>query len=754
MSDKVVGRSKEGVTKELELASDDHFRSLFEHATIGMALVHPQGTFLDVNPAFCEMLGFEHDELLERSFKDITHPEDLGKDLEHYKRLLAGDITSYTYEKRYIHKDGHSLWGLLSASIIFEAGKVKYAVGQITNIDALKRSELELSASELRFKTSFDLSAAGMALLDTQGRWLQVNRAFCDMLGYLEHELKSLQFSDITHPDDVATDLAFLDEQLHGGLNSFKLEKRYRHKAGHYVWTIVSVSTVRTPTGEPGYFINQIVNISERKIAEAALRESQDRYRFLNEATLEGIAVSHNGVIIDVNESLCHIFRRDDLVGADVSEMVDPKDIGRVMAHIQQGFDESYECLCRRGDDTTFVAEVHGKPALYNGEEVRITVVRDVTSYKRIETALKEGEARYRTILNTVSEGILLQQADGSLVANAQAESLLGLSLNESTEPDTRHLKILNESGEPLENDALPSTITLQTGQAQHNVVLGVQKYGKATTWLRVNTNPLSDAEGATSGVVASFSDITETRQVHELLKERAKELERSNRDLQDFAHIASHDLQEPLRMVSSYVQLLAKRYGDVLDEDARDYIGFAVDGAKRMKKLIQDLLEYSRFSSQTGICKTLASKDVLQSSLDNLQVRLADTQAQLSYDPLPEICGDRAGLERLFQNLIANALKFCTHTPHIHISVQEQPQFWRFGVQDNGIGVAKDELERIFDPFQRLNTRADFAGNGVGLAICRRIVEYHGGQIWAESDGRTGTTFYFTLSKSAKERP
>ena len=239
-------------------------------------------------------------------------------------------------------------------------------------------------------------------------------------------------------------------------------------------------------------------------------------------------------------------------------------------------------------------------------------------------------------------------------------------------------------------------------------------------------------------------------------LSDYAKELERSNAELEQFAYVASHDLQEPLRMVSSYCQLLQRRYKTKLDSDAEEFIAFAVEGAGRMQRLINDLLAYSRVGTQGKPFEDTDCNDVLDAVLANLQTVIAETQVQIAHDPLPVISGDPVQLVQLFQNLIANAIKFRKPTADdvpatIHVSATLEDGNWVFSVQDNGIGIDPQYSERIFIIFQRLHDRSEYAGTGIGLAICKKIVERHGGRIWVESVPGSGSTFYFSVPETAR---
>ncbi|MGO1288432.1 MAG: sensor histidine kinase, partial [Cellulosimicrobium funkei] len=234
----------------------------------------------------------------------------------------------------------------------------------------------------------------------------------------------------------------------------------------------------------------------------------------------------------------------------------------------------------------------------------------------------------------------------------------------------------------------------------------------------------------------------------HELLAEQARELERSNRDLEQFAYVASHDLQEPLRKVASFTQLLKKRYGGELDDRADQYIDFAVDGAKRMQRLIQDLLGFSRVG-RTGTERVdVDLEDELRGVLEDFSEKIAESGARVTHDPLPVVVGEQALLHQLLANLVGNALKFRhpDRAPAVHVGVLARDTHWELSVEDNGIGIDAQYADRVFVIFQRLHAKDVYEGTGIGLALCKRIVEYHGGRIWIEPR-EGGTTIRFTLA-------
>ncbi len=247
---------------------------------------------------------------------------------------------------------------------------------------------------------------------------------------------------------------------------------------------------------------------------------------------------------------------------------------------------------------------------------------------------------------------------------------------------------------------------------------------------------------------VAIVQDITDRKAAETQLLKASEKLLESNKELQNFAYLVSHDLQEPLRMVSSYVALLERRYQDKLDQDAHEFIRFAVDGANRMSALIDGLLQYSRVQTMGAEFDRVDMEDVLQDVLQNLYLVISDSGARINHDPLPIISADKLQIERVLQNLISNSIKFCKDkTPVIDINVKREEEGWLFSVKDNGIGIDQKDNERIFILFQRLHTRDEFPGSGIGLAVCKRIIERHGGRIWLEPDvGKMGAKFCFTL--------
>jgi light-regulated signal transduction histidine kinase (bacteriophytochrome) len=291
------------------------------------------------------------------------------------------------------------------------------------------------------------------------------------------------------------------------------------------------------------------------------------------------------------------------------------------------------------------------------------------------------------------------------------------------------------------------SRITLPDGSAGH--IMGY----KAT---------VADSGGEVFGLIGTIIDITERKRVetqlreaHDELSSKVQELARSNEELRQFAYVASHDLQEPLRMISSFTELLGRRYSTSFDGEAKEFMAFIVDGAARMQQLIQDLLAYSRVGTRGGDFKPTDCAAALQSALINLRSAIESSGGTITSDSLPSVTADGSQLTQLFQNLIGNAIKFrSANAPRVHVGAREERHAWVLSITDNGIGIEPQYFERIFIMFQRLHGKGEYSGTGIGLAICKKIVERHGGRIWVESELGRGCRFCFTLPKQPQAGP
>jgi PAS domain S-box-containing protein len=371
-------------------------------------------------------------------------------------------------------------------------------------------------------------------------------------------------------------------------------------------------------------------------------------------------------------------------------------------------------------------------------------IYTDITIQKTMEIKLRESEERFRTAFEHAAVGIVHVGPDRRFmrinprmceILGYSEEELLARTFDEITYPDD--LSACRENVTRMLNDQ-QDTFTTEKRY--------VRKDG-SLVWTQITASLVRGPQREPKYFVTIVEDISERKQALALLEERTRDLARSNADLEQFAYLTSHDLQEPLRMVSSFTQLLDRRYRGQLDKRADDYIHYITEGAQRMQRLINDLLAYSRVGSRGRPFAALDFENVLSQVVDNLQIAIEEAGVSLTNEPLPRIYGDEIQLIQLMQNLIGNAIKFrSANPPTIHISANRKSKEWIIAVRDNGIGIESQYFERIFILFQRLHLREEYPGTGIGLAICKRIIERHNGRIWVESTPEQGSTFYFSL--------
>ena len=409
----------------------------------------------------------------------------------------------------------------------------------------------------------------------------------------------------------------------------------------------------------------------------------------------------------------------------------------------REGWVQDYALEIRHRDGST-------TPVLYNasvyrdesGEVVGVfAAARDISERKRAEEALLRANAYNRSLIEASLDPLVTIAPDGKITdVNSATEKVTGINRQELIGTD-----FSDYFTDPGAARAGYQRV-FREGWVQ-DYALEIRRRDGVITPVLYNASVYHDEADRVAGVFAAARDISERKRAEERLARYAADLARSNADLEQFAYAASHDLQEPLRTVASFTQLLAKRYHGRLDSDADEFIAFAVDGARRMQTLVNDLLGYSRVGTRGKEFAPTETEATFEEALTNLKTAATEAQAMITHDALPRVMGDQAQLCLLFQNLIGNAIKFRgTEPPRIHVSAERTGAEWRFAVRDNGIGIDPQYAEQIFVIFQRLHTTAEYPGTGIGLAICKRIVERHGGRIWVEPAAGPGAVFHFTL--------
>jgi len=370
----------------------------------------------------------------------------------------------------------------------------------------------------------------------------------------------------------------------------------------------------------------------------------------------------------------------------------------------------------------------------------------DAIKWETVGGILSDNEEYLKTIFNFVQTGLIVINADTHTILDANPRAIEMLGVDRSTIIGNICHKYLC----PQQKGTCPITdLGMKVDRSERTMLMPSGKLVpiiKSVIPIMINGRHY---------LLESFLDITALKETEDELNRKTEELARSNLELQQFAYIASHDLQEPLRAISGFTELLQKRYQGRLDEKADKYIGFITEGSLRMQQMIQDLLAYSRVETQAREFAKTDSQSSLDTALANLRVSIQENHAVITHDPLPEIIAEGEQITSLFQNLVSNAIKYHKPdvTPIIHIGVQKEGNNWQFSVADNGIGIEEKYAERIFKIFQRLHTRDEYPGTGIGLAVCKRIVDRHGGKIWIKSSLGEGTTFYFTIPVTRKEK-
>ncbi|WP_255681840.1 PAS domain-containing protein [Natrinema sp. SYSU A 869] len=508
----------------------------------------------------------------------------------------------------------------------------------------------------------------------------------------------------------------------------------------------------RPVTNDDGEVVSIIVSdrdISERMERERELERNKEQLETLFAVLPVGVVVAEaDGAIVAANDTAHAVWGGDvfdansveeygqySVRWADSDEQVEPEEM--TLARVLRGEEVTEPDILEIDafDGERRIIEAEGMPIRdETGEVVRgVITLSDVTERRTAQRQLAESEQRYRTIVENFPNGAVglfdedlrYTAAGGAILddVGTSAEEIVGKTLWE-------------RYPEPLAAQFEPNFKAALDGESNS---FEIELHGRH---LVAYTLPVADDDGDTFAGMVMVQDITERR-------EYQRKLEESNERLEQFAYAVSHDLQEPLRMVTSYLQLLEQRYGDVFDEDGEEFLEFAVDGAQRMREMIDGLLEYSRIETRGDPLEPTDLDDVLDDVLTDLQIRIEETDAEIASEPLPVVEGDANQLRQVFQNLLSNAIEYSgDEPPRVRISAERDGAEWLLSVSDEGIGIDPDDRERIFEVFQRLHTREEHtgAGTGIGLALCERIVERHGGDIWVDSDSGEGTIFSFTL--------
>jgi PAS domain S-box-containing protein len=506
--------------------------------------------------------------------------------------------------------------------------------------------------------------------------------------------------------------------------------------------------------------------VEVRKQAEEKINSIAERYNLMLDQQPYGIlVVSADGKGEFVNQIFCDFLylkeKPEDLRGLSSEEIIgkvlpayaEPETVLSMIKEVVARCEPFHNYEINMLDGRVLLMDF--EPLTIDGKNTgRMWIHRDITERKHSEDTLVLEKNKLQATLENTHIGFVLCDKEGENISMNKA-ALRFHGFPSSNEMHSRLGEYVGEwelrypDGRLMPIEEWPMGRAIQ-GDYVNNFEAYLHNVKSDYRWVGSYTAlPVLNIKGEVTLIVMTILDITEQKKSEVLIKNTLSKLEHSNKELEQFAYVASHDLQEPLRMVSSYTQLLAKRYEDKLDSDAREFIEYAVSGAMRMQGLINDLLDYSRLNTRKKPYVLANCNSLLGKVRINLSVLINEENAVLTNDELPTVMADETQLMQLFQNLIINGIKYHNHeAPHVHISSKEESNELIFSVKDNGIGIDKEFHERIFGIFQRLHSRDEYSGTGIGLAICRRIVERHGGRIWLESEKDKGTTFYFTIPK------
>ena len=610
----------------------------------------------------------------------------------------------------------------------------------------------ELGRSEMRYRSTFEQAAVGMVHTDFEGRFLRTNARFAEIVGYSPAEVVQLSYQTITPKAEIARSVDAASLLLDGKINTLSWEKRYIRKDGSLTWVKLTSSVQRDGGGQPIHFITVIEDINARKQAEdhlaaamESLKKSEERFRSLVEGTTDWVwETDVNNCYTWVSSSFFDAVGLSyaDIIGkypwdlpsreSDIDVALWQSHIGEISLHLSF---RDFRFWVRTADGQSKWLSISGTP-LFNENG-------DFLGYRGIGTDLT-AEAHSATRLKLLSTAV--EQSPVSVVIADPEGVIKYVNSHFCAETGYAQEDVIGKTSKIISSGETPVEVyedmwaTILAGHRWSGELHNRRKDG-GTHWEMVIIAPVLDEMGKVAHFVAIMEDITQRR----ILQER---LTSTNAELEQFAYVASHDLRQPLRMVTSYLTIIEKQLGPQLSADHRAFFGFAVDGAKRMDRLILDLLEYSR-TGRSSEFVSVSLGEAVSNALLILSETIRESEAAITVAPdLPVIFGNPTEIVRLFQNLIGNAVKYRSleRPPVVGVGWRYQNNRYLVWVKDNGMGIPAEYRERVFKIFQRLVSKEAYEGTGIGLAICKKIVEHHHGRIWVGSDDEPGSIIFMTF--------
>ncbi|MFC4438165.1 MULTISPECIES: PAS domain S-box protein [Natrialbaceae] len=748
--DRVVSTA-EDVTdlKEREAELSTELNEVFGRISDAFYALDEEFRFTHVNEQAEELLQHAEEELLGKSLWDVFPSAAEIDDVWDAFHTAHETQEATSYELYY---DTLGFW--VEANIYPSETGVSVYFRDVTD---RRERERALEESERRYRALAEYFPNGLVtLFDHDLEYTLAAGQGFDRIPVDPDDLEGRQLHDVW-PDETAVDLepAF-QAALEGEETSIELEYADR------VWVIHAVP-LTDERGEVFAGMTMAQDITEQKEHERYLEDAKSQLEAATEAGAVGTwewRIPEDQFV--TGASFARTFgidpenARDGVPLERLLSSIHEDDRKRVAAQIEEAVEtrSEYEAEYRvwNADDELrwVVARGHVECDEEGNAERFPGALTDITERKRAELELQRNKEQLQSLFDILPVGVVVADENGGHVeANTAAKEIWGGDVFDADSIDdySKFPAAWADTGEPVQRDEWTTARVLRGEEVTDPNIFEIEAENGEKRVISVRGMPVRDERGAVTRGVITLSDITERREYQRKLEETIERLEVSNERLEHFAYAASHDLQEPLRMVSSYLQLIENRYGDALDEDGEEFLEFAIDGADRMRNMIDGLLEYSRIETQGDPFELTDLGAVVDDVLADIQLQIEESNANVSVDELPRVNGDPNQLRQLFQNLLSNAIEYSgDEPPTIRVDSERRGGKWTVSVHDEGIGIESDAQERVFEVFQRLHSREEHEGTGIGLALCQRIVERHGGEIWIESEPGEGATFSFTL--------
>jgi PAS domain S-box-containing protein len=695
--------------------------------------------FIEVNNTYESFSGLTREKVVDKTISQILPNLDQSRiDLLANVGITGESIKYEQYEPHFKRWFDMSIY----------SPKKGYFVIIFLEISERKNVENTLRETQEKLSLLFEMLPIGVSIINQDREVIDANPALEQILRLSREEIingKHKGRKYITPDGEEMIEDEFPSSKILQSRDQIKeAEIGITIEDGQTIWTNVKATTLPFPDWK-GLVLTS--DITKRKEAEKALKKSEKNYRELIDNSLVAIFRTNlQGDILFANEAMAKIFHYDSveqLKEDNIVKLYQNQEQRNLIIQKLKNDGQLSDCEVEMVDKYGKI--IHVLVSLNLEGAVITGMFMDITRSKIAEQNLRESEERYRSLFNQMTEGFAVHE----IVCDKEGVPVdyRFLDINPSFEKLTglKREKVLgNLKSQVVPNDKVDWAkiygIVALTGHPIH-----FEDYSD-TLKRYYDINAYSPKPNHFATI---FTDVTERKMAEENLKITLKQLEKSNYDLEQFAYVASHDLQEPLRMISSFLQLLQRRYENDLDKDANEFIDFAVDGASRMQELINDLLEFSRLNTKKIEFKEVDMKGVLDQVKFESKIMIDQNDAHVTHGPLPIIHADYSQMKQLLQNLITNGIKYHgPEKPKVHVTAQRDGDNWLFSVSDNGIGIEENQRDRIFKIFQRLHGRDEYEGTGIGLAIAKRIVERHDGIIWVESNPEGGSTFYFTIPR------